>query len=298
MKSIPTFPNFEKICLDFYDEFLCFTKQFKAYSDFNFISMYCWNVDNSVELSKLYNNIVIKLPDYITGEQVYSILGIDKIDRSINELLETTPTLKLVPEIVIRHLNNNRQLLIHEDPDNYDYIYSLDKLSSLNGREYRSKRKRLNRLNKELGNMITFEDYRTNLCIEENRIMAVFEKWAKQNHKKTHEVEFEKCALKNIISLSEKSMNIILTIMKFKDIDIGFSINEFGIPTSTCHFQKTTNMFENIDILLTNYISTMLLDLKSSYVNWEQDLGIEGLRYFKKSYNPISKLKKYTISRS
>lgn len=146
--------------------------------------------------------------------------------------------------------------------------------------------------------MITFEDYRTKLYIEENRVMTVFEKWAEQNHKKTLEVEFEKRALKNILSLSEKSIDIILTIMKFMDTDIGISVNEIGLPTSTCHFQKTTNMFENIDILLTNYTSTMLLDLRSSYVNWEQDLGIEGLRYFKESYHPITRLKKYTISMS
>jgi len=39
------------------------------------------------------------------------------------------------------------------------------------------------------------------------------------------------------------------------------------------------------------------LSNKSKIVNWQQDLGIEGIKKAKRAYRPIGYLRKYTISR-
>ena len=41
----------------------------------------------------------------------------------------------------------------------------------------------------------------------------------------------------------------------------------------------------------------ILHDMNIPYYNWEQDLGIPGLRYSKEKYKPIFYLKKFTVSR-
>lgn len=296
MQKIPDFPVFNKLELGVYKEYSDIICKFEPYSDFNFISLFSWNTDGSVGVSKLNDNLVIRLPDYISGEPNLSLLGRNKINESVKILLSIVPIIKLVPEEVALCLVNTDTLLLVEDTANHDYIYDLKNLSSLEGRTFKWKRKRLRRLEREYWRSLSFENSTQDLISWKERVTTIFNKWSEQNGKNAEEADAERIALENIIELSKFMKNLKLTILSYDGRDIGFSINEIGVPCSTCHFQKSLNDIENIDILLTNYTAKLLLAKKSNFINWEQDLGIEGLRRFKQSYHPIRLLKKYSIS--
>jgi hypothetical protein len=63
---IPQFPKFKKIDLADLKEIEQFTKQFSPYSDYNFISLWAWNINDAVCISKLNGNLVVRFINYLT----------------------------------------------------------------------------------------------------------------------------------------------------------------------------------------------------------------------------------------
>ena len=77
---IALFPEFSKIDISHRYEIEAITSKFEPYSDFNFVSLFCWDTDGSAAVSVSNDNLIIKIPDYINGIPVYSMLGDSKID--------------------------------------------------------------------------------------------------------------------------------------------------------------------------------------------------------------------------
>lgn len=64
---IPTFPEFKPIEITDKEEVENFTKNYPPYSDFNFISLFCWDVDGKRRLSWLNGNWVCLILSKIWG---------------------------------------------------------------------------------------------------------------------------------------------------------------------------------------------------------------------------------------
>ncbi len=62
MCSIPKFPSSKKLTLADQAEVQNFVEKFPPYSDYNFTSLYSYNVENNIELSWLNNNLVVLQP--------------------------------------------------------------------------------------------------------------------------------------------------------------------------------------------------------------------------------------------
>ena len=69
------------------------TSDFPPYSDFNFVSLWCWNLTNKTQLSLLNDNLVIRMEDYTTADIFYMFIGQSKIKNTI--------------EILFKHLESN-----------------------------------------------------------------------------------------------------------------------------------------------------------------------------------------------
>ena len=63
---IPEFPEFKKLELSDKEEVEKITSKFPPYSDFNFVSMWSWNIENKIWISQLYGNLVVHFTDYLT----------------------------------------------------------------------------------------------------------------------------------------------------------------------------------------------------------------------------------------
>ena len=295
LRPIAEFPIFSKLDLSHKEGVDSITSGFEPYSDFNFISLYCWNTDGSTELSTLNDNLVIKLPDYVTGKPVYSILGNTEIDNSIERLLGVAKKLKLVPEPVIKNMQNKAKYQIDEDIDNFDYIYDLTHLSGLSGGEFKGKRRNMARFLKKYGDKLSVSQIdlqNQNSVIE---LTNIFKDWARDRGKLEEEIDQESKALTRLLE-NPSLFNLVTVKIAVNNQPIGFSINEIGDTNYTaCHFQKSVASFENSDVFLTNYVAKDLVKLGYKYINWEQDLGLASLRNLKLSYKPKHMLKKYSV---
>src|SRR6185436_18008967 len=86
--TLPEFPNFKSLELSDKGAIEAITKKFPPYSDFNFVSMWAWDIKGEVRVSQLYGNLIVRFTDYLTGEPFYSFLGDSKVNETVRALLE------------------------------------------------------------------------------------------------------------------------------------------------------------------------------------------------------------------
>lgn len=273
------------------------TSRFEPYSDFNFTSLFSWN-DGTSEIGTLNGNLVIRIADYITGDPVYSLLGDKMIDNSLVTLLSLAKEIKLVPEVATSNISQPETFEILEDQDNFDYIYSVEQLSSLPGQSLRTKRKAINRFERQYGSGATVQSIDLSERGQAEDLLRVFNEWAEDRGLDDEETRSEAEAIDRLLAHAA-NFDLIGTEARIDGKVVGFSIHEvLGRGYAVCHFQKSILSYDNLDPYLTNAAAQELRNRDCEYVNWEQDLGLPGLRELKSSYKPVKRLKKYIIRHS
>src|SRR3989344_4278099 len=109
--GLPEFPKFKNLELSDKEAIEKITHKFPPYSDFNFVSMWSWDVKGEMRVSTLHGNLVVRFTDYLTGQPFYSFLGDSKVNETAEALLQLSKEeglkaeLKLVPEDSIKKLD-------------------------------------------------------------------------------------------------------------------------------------------------------------------------------------------------
>jgi hypothetical protein len=298
---LPIFPAFKKICLDDEVSIKEITQRFAPYSDFNFTSLWAWNTKDCIELAVLNHNLVVKFTDYITQEPFYSFIGTNNVDQTAEKLIEQaiseniTPTLKLIPQDTA-DLMSKEIFKIEEDIDGFDYVYEMDKLRSYDGNKLRSKRNLYNRFIKS-HNLFEIKILDTLSPIIQKEIMMLFELWAKNKGSAPEETENEKKAFKRVLQL--KNLNNMVSIGLYIDNKlVGLIVNEILESEYTIlHFEKADESYVGIYSYIMAENAKILCNMhRRRYLNYEQDLGLPGLRLGKKSFRPCHYLKKFKAS--
>ncbi len=299
---IPEFPNFKKIELSDKEDVEKFTRQYPPYSDFNFVSMWSWDIKEEMRISQLNNNLVVRFNDYMTGEPFYSYLGNNKINETAKELLdfsieekEIHPKLILISDDIIRNISKDR-FKSEEDLDNFDYIYDLNQIITYKGSQFLEKRNKVNIFLKRTPNSrIEIMDLENK--ISQQKIIDLDEFWFKNKIEKdlNFKTKNELLATKRFFEANFKdSLGVGLYV---DDKLIGYSI--FSILShqkyAISHFCKADTNFKGVYDYLVQECAKILVGKGCLYLNYEQDLGLPGLRVNKKSF--MSKfLKKHTVS--
>lgn len=295
---IPYFPNFKKIEIGDYDEVKEITKQLPPYSDFNFISMWSWDIKNEMAISKLHGNLVVKFTDYITGEPFFSFLGINSIKKTLEIVLEhdrvenNNVGLKLLPkEIITNDEIDISKLNIFEDTDHHDYIYSIELLSHYGDPKLKKHRNSLNSFlrkypeaRSEVINLTDKDTYQN--------ILNLFGIWESNKNSFT---PHEFLALKKCIK--EASSFPLLGIGVFIGGElIGFTINQIeSTDYAACFFAKANINYSGVYSYLISETARYLYKQGVKYLNYEQDLGLASLRDSKKALAPVYFLKKHCL---
>jgi hypothetical protein len=293
---IAQFPQFTSLTQNSRSDIDSITSQFAPYSDFNFTSLFCWDTNDSVEVSNLDGNLVVKMPDYITGEPIYSFIGSHNVNQACQTLLENVDgSLRLVPEVIAEQLHDFN---VTEDRDSFDYVYDVHQMAILEGSSLKWKRKRYRRFERDHEN-ISFKAVSLLEPTTQSAIRELFKAWAHERNKFNDDIVAERTAIERLLQYADLFTQVQATLLYVDGKLVGFSLNELlGKSYAVCHFHKTLFMYENADIYFSCRIAQELEKLGCKCINWEQDLGIPGLRTLKLSYDPIFFLKKCTISRT
>ncbi|MDE5763924.1 MAG: phosphatidylglycerol lysyltransferase domain-containing protein [Ruminococcus sp.] len=176
------------------------------------------------------------------------------------------------------------------DRDGSDYIYRQSDLAELAGKKYHHKRTHLARFN-EL-------DYEFSIIMEKDYddcIKFITDDYnSRQDSGKNHSAIAEQYAVNTFFSFFEElnlSGGIIRINGKIAAVTVGEKLNSdtFGI-----HIEKADRNYNGIYAGINNCFIRACTD-GYTYINREEDLGIDGLRKSKLSYYPAFLLNKYVV---
>lgn len=297
---LPEFPEFKKLDLEDREEIEKITRRFPPYSDFNFVSMWSWNIKDDMMVSLLHGNLVVRFTDYLTGNPFFSFLGDNKINETTDILLKLSERegagkeLKLVPEDSINGLDKERFKVV-EDRDHSDYVFLVEHLANMHCWYGHRSSKNIEKFLQQ------HPDYLVRVSsldgIPHDKYTEIHNKWASSKGIDNHFKSSEYKAFQR--SFYAKKENVEVVSLHKRDELIGFTVYEILSENyAVAHFSKADKNHHSAIYDVLNWEEAKSLGKKGiKHYNWEQDLGISGLRHSKMKYGPHSFLKKFSVSR-
>lgn len=299
---IPQFPQFKPLELSDRKEIEAVTGQFPPYSDFNFTSLWAWNISESAEVSLVNNFLVIRMKNYISQEMIWLLCGTGDADKTLTYLFnylssEHIPAkLTLVPEEVVDQIKEISTFSVEEDTTNHDYILSVDELCAMSGSKWRGKKNFINRFFRLYGETFTVESVDLSRTERREDLVKTFLQWA-QNAGLDESFYYNE--LKAFYRLLRDVSHFSVSVLGvYVDGHLeGFTIFEqVNADYIIIHFEKANTAIVGIYTFLNRAVAEKARELGCTYINYEQDLGIVGLSNAKKAYHPVALFEKYTIS--
>ncbi|MDE6139933.1 MAG: GNAT family N-acetyltransferase, partial [Alistipes sp.] len=172
-----------------------------------------------------------------------------------------------------------------------DYIYSREALELLHGRHYQPKRNHINRFR-------SLYDFTVSpLCAADaGECMSLAEQW-REDHHTQRSADAETLVLRRAFeAFGELELHGVA-------LRVGSRMAAFSFGSYTpdgrmfcVHAEKADTTFEGVYAMVCNAL-VRSLDGGCMYINREEDLGIEGLRRSKLSWQPVDMVEKYTAVR-
>ncbi|MFO0704821.1 MAG: phosphatidylglycerol lysyltransferase domain-containing protein [Candidatus Andersenbacteria bacterium] len=202
--------------------------------------------------------------------------------------------MRLAPAESVQSLDASKYY-IAPDENNFDYLLSTEELSSFKGNKWRAKSNFVNRFKKMYRSKVIELDLGDPST--EKKIKGLFGLWAQKKAPNSKDTKNEGIAISRLLQFSKhfKTESIGLEI---EGELVGFSINEITSPSSALlHFEKANLNFVGVYAYLMQQTAVHLRNKGCTILNYEQDLGLQGLKKAKASYFPVSFLKKYVVSK-
>ena len=185
-----------------------------------------------------------------------------------------------------------QQFRFHCDEGAYDYVYDINDLADLKGKNYQKKRNHLRRFQE------AYPDYRTEPIGENNipTVRAMLEDWYEDKllENPHHDFHMEKAALNRALCHYE-ALSLDGLLLLNGNTPLAFTIgSRLSHDTLDVHFEKAgaaaPTAYVAINYEFARYIREKYPDIR--YLDREEDMGLEGLRKAKKSYYPHHMIEK------
>lgn len=271
-------------------------------SDLSFANLFIWGADGKMEYAEKNHSLYIKMdfegvpvyfwapiPEYgkavdyrkavYDGFAYMKQIGVEPTYRSVwtpfrDKMLEACPELFCVPTDI-----------------SWDYVYSRESLATLKGKKLHGKR---NHINKFLSQNPDYEYKKLEPSMVPDCI-ALYEHWSEEKDEPSMQLEDEKrsvfLALNNMEVLGLTGGAIYLN-----DKLCAFTVGERLLPQmQLIHIEKANTDIDGLYPMINQqYILHECEGVE--WVNREEDMGLEGMRKAKRSYNPARMVEKYMLS--
>ena len=254
-------------------------------SEFTFANIYLFREAHRYKISQLDSELFV-----ITGEdagEAFFMLPFGLPDDDVlKELFDKYSIMKAVPEPQAEKLAQSGHQ-VWEDRDNFDYLYSREDLVNLTGRKFHKKKNLLNMF-------IRSNECQARPLLEEYRddALQVLDAW-NERHGGGGDYDAAKEALEKMWPLQ-----LCGGIFYIEGEPVAYCLGEEAAlgKSFVIHFEKAVlkDEFKGIFQYI-NQAFASILPQKYETINREQDLGNEGLRQAKESYNPVGFVKKNKV---
>lgn len=272
-----------------------YTKNRFEICDYSFVNLFLWSFGEKTEYKIEDEVLIIKS---IYKNQVYYYMPIPKYDteKCIKSMKEKIYDIGKEKGIILYipeewKVKLNEAFKLKETRYLYDYLYTVEKLAFLKGRNYSKKKNRINNFLKNY-NYVYEKISKENI----NEVIEFQKKWYS-----LHKIEDEgilKNELEGIIELLKnfEYLNLKGGLIKVSGNIVAYTLaEELNSKTIVIHIEKAlieyTGAYQAINSF---FLKEECLNYE--FVNREDDFGDDGLREAKLSYHPIKLLEKYSIS--
>ena len=260
--------------------------------DLNFANIFCWSDTYHSEVAEAEGFLIIRFDNGGAKSYMQPVGNGDK--SRVLELLRHNAFALRTPLRLYGLSTEWREFLEENYPDEFafdapralcDYIYRIEDLANLQGRKYQPKRNHLN-------HFVARHNWRVEPLSRGNikDCIALNDKWL--SGRKVGEIErAEQQALQRAFDNFEV-LDLRGLVLYADGAPAAFS---YGTPitenTFCTHIEKHDAEVEGA-ATMTNRLMAQMLEEEFEFVNREDDLGLEGLRFAKMSYHPTLLLEK------
>lgn len=250
-------------------------------SEFTFANLYLFRTTHKYKTSRLDNGLIIFLGADRGRPFFMSPFGLPE-EKMLQELFTTHQSMKCVAESQVGELEA-RGYRLEEDRDNFDYLYRRQDLAKLTGRKFSRKR---NLIKAFLNNF----NYEGKPLLEKHipDALKVLDQW-RSERESPGDYEANREALENC-----EALQLCGGIYYTNGKPVAFSLGEELMQGKSfvIHFEKAVSGYKGLWQFINQSFASILPEIYET-INREQDLGEEGLRSAKMSYQPIGFIKKY-----
>ena len=258
---------------------------------FGFASIFFWKGYYETSYAVVNGNIVAKGVSDSGKCVLYFPRGINgEIKETLNVLKENCQgKLKLMPlneRLAYRIKNEIPSVDLRVIEGKCEYVYNQEDLANLSGKKYHSKRNHIAKFDKKYeSEYINIDE--NNVDILRNCAEYMFN--LIENSPK-EEFDAIMCAIDNFRNLHLRAC-VISVDGKYVAYSIGSSVNN---DVADIHFEKADRNYEGSYAKVNNCFAKYGFSDKT-FINREEDLGIEGLRKAKLSYYPCKMNQMYSV---
>ncbi len=286
--------KFENISINHKTEFEKYineSNKLNSISDFNFF--FLWNTRNNIQIAFFSNYCVIK---GVWGNKTYfyspSIETIEDFEIIFKELeifqkgknfyfaglsSNIVNTIKCIP--------NNCSITF--DRNASDYIYSTLDLMNLQGKKFHAKKNFVNSFKNHYN--YEFIEYDKSYYKE---IINLYDNWMKNSE---HSVDKQEKVAIELALDNYKELGLKIGLLLIDGIIGAFSVSAISVHNiAQVFFEKADVNYKGIYAMI-NYLTANTFLNNTEFINREEDMGIEGLRKAKLSYNPTLIYEKYLL---
>lgn len=218
--------------------------------------------------------------------------------KYFNEVLKKPYKIYLADEEGVEYLKlkENPDYIVKEEFDLKDYLYDAEELRTLPGKKFHKKKNLVNKFKREYEGRW---EYRSMSCDSKQLVWDFLDRWYAQRSKEVKdgeeslesEVKGIHEILKNCCSLSFKMGGIFVD-----NVLQAFSIGSYNPreKMAIIDIEKGNSEFSGIYQMINQQFLQHEFP-EAVLVNREDDVGLEGLRKAKQSYNPIDYARKYMV---
>lgn len=270
-------------------------------SEYSFTNLIIWRMGCDIKYTLYDNALIIKKKDFNGNYHFMQPIGYtrDNIKNIVKKLAEykeinSMPYLFKDAEVgFLEYLKKiyGEYIYSKADIDNFDYIYTTEKLTTLSGKKLHSKKNHYNYFTKTYNYAI--KDLH-DTEVRKDIINAAIS-WYEQKNNNNKYLRYELDGIKEIVFNMEK-LNLDAMAVYVDNKIAAFTIGEKMNPNmAIIHIEKGSSSIRGIYTFINKtFVEKYFSHIK--YINREQDLGIEGLRKAKKSYQPVKMGEKYCIN--
>ncbi len=257
-------------------------------STLSFTTLYTWSFDGRIKYAIVNDCLVIVFCGKNGCVCSYPYGDGDRIGaaKKAYEFMEK-PVFVLMNEEQSKELESifPGEFDIYSDENNADYVYLVEDLINLKGNKFQQKRNHLNAF-------LKLYDYTYERLGIENidEIKDLFFKW--ENSQKNHDTGYAQKATLLFLENMDK-LGVICAGLRVDGKLVAFTGGE-AITDDMAHVPiefADTDYRGAFNVINRDFCKNEWSKYK--FINREEDMGVEGMRYAKRAYNPVKMIEKY-----